>query len=134
MTPTQATMIEDFPKLRTWVVVGVSTDQEKYGNKIYRALRDAGYHVYGVNPKLTTIEGDPCYATLEALPTQPDVVDFVVPPAVTEAMVEDCIRLGFKRLWFQPGSESEAAIQKAQAAGLHVVHDACILIQKQDWS
>jgi predicted CoA-binding protein len=123
----------EFPKLRKWVVVGVSEDRSKYGNKIYRDLRDAGYEAYAVNPKLSEVEGDPCYASLKALPVKPEVVDLVVPPQVSEKVVDECIELGIKNIWFQPGSESEAALEKARAAGMIVVHDACIMIQKQAW-
>ena len=124
----------EFANCRIWAVVGVSDSREKYGNKIYRDLREAGYTVYAINPKLTEVEGTPCYSSLSALPETPDVVDVVVPPAVSEAVVDECLKLGLKRIWFQPGSESEAAIAKAEAAGMQVVSDACIMIQKRDWA
>jgi predicted CoA-binding protein len=126
--------LETFPKLRRWAVVGVSNDREKYGNKIYRDLRDAGYEVFAVNPRLETVEGDPCYPNLSALPVKPDVVDMVVPPSVAHTVVDECIALGLTRLWFQPGSENAEAIAKAEAAGMTVIANACIMIQKQDWA
>jgi predicted CoA-binding protein len=126
--------VAEFPKYRTWAVVGVSEDRNKYGNKIYRDLRDAGYRVFAVNPKLSTVEGDPCYPSIKALPEVPEVVDLVVPPAVSLNVVQDCLDAGAKRIWFQPGSESEEAIEKARAAGMEVVHDACIMIQKREWN
>lgn len=125
--------IAEFPKHRKWAVIGVSEDREKYGNKIYRDLRDAGYQVYAINPKLENVEGDRCYAALKDLPETPDVVDLVVPPVVALKVVEDCLALGIKRIWFQPGSESDEAVQKAKDGGMEVVHDACIMIQKQAW-
>jgi predicted CoA-binding protein len=123
----------EFPKYRKWAVIGVSDDRSKYGNKIYRDLRDAGYTVYAVNPKLETVEGDTCYTSVKDLPEVPDVVDLVVPPAASLRVIQDCLDAGVKRVWFQPGSESDEAIEKAQSAGLEVVHDACIMIQKQAW-
>jgi predicted CoA-binding protein len=122
--------VAEFPKYRKWAVVGVSEDRSKYGNKIYRDLRDAGYTVFAVNPKLSTVEGDPCYASIKDLPEIPDVVDLVVPPAVSLKTVEDCLAAGAKRIWFQPGSESDEAVKKAQDGGMEVVYDACIMIQK----
>lgn len=125
--------VAEFPKYRKWAVVGVSEDRSKYGNKIYRDLLDAGYTVYAINPKLESVEGAPCYASVKALPETPDVVDLVVPPAAGLRVVQDCLEAGIKRIWFQPGSESEEAIQKAKDGGMEVVHDACIMIQKQAW-
>jgi predicted CoA-binding protein len=46
-------------------------------------LRDAGYTVFAVHPKLETVEGDRCYASIKDLPEIPDVVDLVVPPAAS---------------------------------------------------
>lgn len=120
----------DWPKLQPWALVGVSQDREKYGNIIYRNLRSAGYRVYGVNPKLDVIEGDKCYHNLEELPEKPAVVDLVVPPEAAMKVIEDCKRLGLRRIWFQPGSESEEAIQKAESYGMEVVANACIMVQK----
>ncbi|MGE0200271.1 MAG: CoA-binding protein [Candidatus Melainabacteria bacterium] len=126
-----ANPMEEFPTLKTWAVVGVSADASKYGNKIYLDLRNAGYTVYGVNPKLETIEGDPCYPSLAALPVVPEVVNVVVPPQLGEQVVQDCLDRGITRIWFQPGAESESAVAKAEKAGMAVVHDACIMLQKQ---
>ncbi len=125
--------LEEFPKMKRWAVVGVSTDREKYGNKIYLDLRNAGYEVYAVNPKLDEVEGDRCYPSLDDVPVTPDVVDVVVPPAVAEKVVEDCLAKGVKNIWFQPGSESDEAIAKAEQGGMTVVSNACIMIQKQNW-
>lgn len=126
--------LADFPAHRRWAVVGVSTDRAKYGNKIYRDLKEAGYIVYGVNPKLDTIEGDPCYASLGALPEKPEVVNVVVPPAAGIAVVNDCLAQGIQNIWFQPGAESDEAIEKARQSGMTVVADACIMIQKREWA
>ena len=120
----------DWPKLQPWAVVGVSQDREKYGNIIYRDLRDAGYKVYAINPKLDTVEGDPCFPSLACLPEKPAVVDVVVPPQAALKVVEDCKEQGLMRIWFQPGSESDEALAKAEAYGIQVIANACIMIQK----
>lgn len=125
--------VAEFPKYRKWAIIGASEDRSKYGNKIYRDMREAGYTVYAVNPKLDTVEGDPCWHSVKDLPEKPDVVDMVVPPPVAERVIEDCLAAGINRVWFQPGSESDAAVEKAKAGGMEVVHDACIMIQKQAW-
>ncbi len=54
--------IADFVGRRTWAVVGASNDHEKYGNRVYRVLRERGYHVYPVHPTITQVEGDQAYA------------------------------------------------------------------------
>jgi predicted CoA-binding protein len=72
---------EDYLNKKTWAVVGASDKRDKFGNRIYRRLKLAGYKVYAVNPGLQTIDGDPCYPNLASLPAKPDVIDMVVNPA-----------------------------------------------------
>ena len=126
-------LIEEFINQRLWAVVGASTDPDKLGHQIFRDLRAAGYTVYGVNPRGGEIEGQKLYPTLSDLPEKPAVVDIVVPPAVTEEIVRQCAQLGLKRVWMQPGSESEAAIRFCQEHGIKGVHDTCAMIQKRQW-
>ncbi len=129
----QATLIADFVARRTWAVVGVSADPNKFGNRIFRNLRAAGYRVYGVNPHLQVVDGETVYPSLESLPEQPEVVDIVVPPAVAEQVVQDCARLVLCRVWLQPGAESAAAIGYCHQHGIAVVHNACAMVEKKHW-
>jgi len=54
----------------------------------------------------------------------------VVPPKVTEKIVEECKDLGIKRVWMQPGSESEKAIKFCEEHGINVTYNACFLIDR----
>lgn len=125
--------LAEFPKLRTWAVVGVSADSSKFGHKIYYDLKNAGYRVYGINPRLDELDGDKIYPGLADLPEVPEVVNVVVPPQVAESVVDACLALGVRNIWFQPGAESDKAIAKAEAGGMNVVANACIMIQKQEF-
>lgn len=126
-------LIQEFTGLRVWAVVGASTNPEKYGNRIFRTLRSAGYTVYGVNAGGGEIDGQTLYPSLAALPQKPQVVDLVVPPPVTEQVVQECAALDLTRVWMQPGSESEAAIRYCHEHGIRVVHGACAMIHKRVW-
>jgi predicted CoA-binding protein len=112
-------------------VVGVSRDPKKYGHQVYVDLKQAGYRVYAVNPNIDTVLGDKCYPKLEVLPQKPDVVNIVVPPQVTEQIVRECKALGIKRVWMQPGSESDEAIEYCRKNDIKVVHGVCIMIQRR---
>ena len=128
-------MLGDIDKVlsqKLWAVIGVSKNPAKYGNKVYSQLKKAGYSVYAINPGLESIDGDPCYPSLAALPTVPDAVSVVVPPKITEQVITDCIGLGINRVWMQPGSESEEAIRNGEEHGIAVIHDQCILIHTRD--
>jgi len=125
-------LIERFlDKKNVFAVVGASRDPQKYGFQVYRDLENAGYKVYPVNPNADEILGDRCYPSLENLPTNPDVVDVVVPARVTERIVETCKKLGITKVWMQPGSESETAIKFCDENGIDVVHGVCVMIERR---
>jgi predicted CoA-binding protein len=121
-------LAERYAREPVWAVVGASNHRRKFGNRIYRALRDAGYTVYAVNDHEREVEGDPAYARLGDLPRAPTVVDFVIPPEKALRVAEDAVAAGARCLWFQPGAESATAADLARHHGLAVVHD-CILVR-----
>jgi len=114
-----------------FAVVGASRDPRKYGYQVYKDLKNAGYEVYPVNPNAREILGDKCYPSLESLPVTPDVVDLVVPPKITEAVVKTCKKLGIKKVWMQPGSESEMAINFCRKNGMDVIHGVCVMVERR---
>ncbi len=127
-------LISDFVNRRVWAVVGASQDSTKYGYRVLCNLREAGYVVYAVNPKGGELLGDEVYPTLAGLPEKPEVVDTVVPPSVTEQIVKEMHELGLSRVWMQPGSESAAAIAYCHEHDIEVVHDACAMIHRRQWT
>lgn len=122
--------VQEMTQARTFAVAGASTNTEKYGYKCYRALRQAGKTVYPVNPRAAAIDGDTCYPSVAALPETPEVVIVVIPPALTEKLIDELAAAGVKNVWMQPGAESHEAIRKAEAAGIRVTAGGpCILVQ-----
>jgi len=127
-----AKLIEDFlEKSNVFAVVGASRDTGKYGYKVYRDLRAAGYKVYPVNPNADEILGDKCYPSLKSLPEKPQVADLVVPPKVTNQIVKVCKKLGIKKVWMQPGSESETALNFCKENNIQVVHGVCVMVERR---
>jgi len=125
-------LIKEFlDKRNVFAVVGASRNPEKYGHKVYRDLKEDGYKVYPINPNAAEILGDRCYPDLRSLPEKPDVVNLVVPPKITEEVVKTCREMGIKKVWMQPGSESEWAINYCNENGIKVIHGACIMIQRR---
>ncbi len=126
-------LIAEFINQRVWAIVGASSDPEKFGHKIFVALKGAGYTVYPVNPKGGEIAGDKVYPSLADLPVKPAVVDIVVHPAVAEEIARECAELGLRRVWLQPGAESQAAIRYCQENSIEVVHGDCAMRRRRRW-
>ncbi len=110
-------------------VVGATDSPGKYGGRIYRDLKSKGFTVRAVNPNRETVDGDPAYPTLAAVPGTIDIVDVVVPPGVGADIVPQTAVLGLRHIWFQPGAESRELILTAEAANLDVIHHDCIMVR-----
>ncbi|HHT51223.1 MAG TPA: CoA-binding protein [Eubacteriaceae bacterium] len=110
--------IKSMLEKKKWAVIGVTPNKEKFGYKIWKVLLNNGYETFAINPKYNEIEGIKCYPSLKDLPVKPEVIDFVVPPKITLAAVEEAKELGIENLWFQPGSWNEEVLEKADSLGL----------------
>ena len=114
----------------TIALIGASNDKQKYGNKIYRDLRNKGYNVTPINPKEETIEGDKAYNTIGEMPKLPDIANFVVPPPIAIKIAQNISKLGVKHLWFQPGSESnELETWLKNEDEIEYLINACIMVE-----
>ena len=111
-------------------VVGVSSNPDKYGYKVFFDLIGKGYKVYAIHPDGGELNGHIRYKSLKDLPEVPTLVSIVVPPNITEEIVKECYILGVKRVWMQPGSESEKAIKFCKENGIEVLYGACIMIRE----
>lgn len=121
--------IDTVLELKKWAVVGATDNKEKFGYKIYKCMKDAGYNVYPVNPGVEEVEGDKCYPNLESLPIKPDAVDVVVAPRVGVQIMHQCAQLGITTAWLQPGANGDSVIEAGKQLGLNVIHDACIMVE-----
>jgi predicted CoA-binding protein len=120
-------------KEKSIAVVGVSADPSKFGNKIFSDLVKGGYDVRGVNPKGGAVAGKELFRSLTELKPPPELVITTVPPGATEKTVDDCVKLGIKEIWMQPGSESPRAVETARAAGISVIQHSCVMLDNELW-
>jgi predicted CoA-binding protein len=131
------TLVEEFLAQDNIAVVGVSDKRETGCNAAYHRFKEAGYTVSGVNPRLTTFEGDPCYPDLASIPEKPDAVFILTNPTVTDEIVQQCVDLGVKHVWMhcmmgtKPGSAasmtsvSQDAVQMCRENGITVIPGSC---------
>ena len=120
--------IDGFFTTDAYAVIGVSANQHKFGNIVYRTMKEKDAVVYPVHTTLDTVEGDRCYRSVADIPAGVRSVITVVPPAVTTTIVRECAAKGITHIWMQPGSESDEAIAVAAGAGITVIHRECILM------
>jgi predicted CoA-binding protein len=125
---TSKTLVDEFLSQKTLAVVGVSRNKNKFGNSVFKELKQKGYEVYPVNPKAEQIDGERVYPSLKELPKEVGGVVVVVPPKVTEQIVRDAAEAGIKRVWMQQGAESKEAIRYCEEQGIRTINRECILM------
>jgi len=111
----------------TVAVVGLSPDQGKASHEVAAYLQRAGYRIIPVNPACQEVLGERCYPTLAEIPGEVEIVDVFRRAEFVPEIAEQAIAKGAKVLWLQEGIVHEAAAARAEAAGLTVVMDRCML-------
>ena len=125
--PSPGQICQMLRSIHTIAVVGLSPNPERPSFRVARAMQGYGFRIIPVRPLVEEVLGEQAYADLESLPFKVDMVDVFRAPAHVPAIVESCIALGIPRLWLQDGVIHEEAAQRAQAAGITVVMDRCVL-------
>ncbi len=122
------TITRDFLTARRLAVVGVSRSPQKFGTLIYNELKERGFDVFGVNPALDAISGDPCYPSLAYLPAEVDGVVICIPPAGVPQVLREAAAAGIRKVWIQQGATSLEAEKTARELGITPVSGKCILM------
>ncbi len=112
---------------RTIAVVGLSSKRYRPSCGVAEYLKRSGYRIIPVNPNETEVLGEHSYPDLDSVPGPVDIVDIFRRSEFVPEIVEAAIRKGAMAVWMQEGVFHEAAAHRAEAAGLAVAMDRCIL-------
>lgn len=114
---------------KTIAVVGLSADPDKPSHYVPAYMQQQGYRILPVNPLVDTVLDEKAYGRLEELPMRPDIVNVFRLPKFIPAIVDEMLELGFKNLWVQTGIINLEAAERAEAGGIQVVMDRCIMVE-----
>lgn len=129
MNPSDGTLKELLRSCRSIAVVGLSAQPDRPSHRVAAYLQAQGYQVIPVNPQLDTVLGERCYPDLAAIGQPVDLVDVFRKPQDCLPVAQAAVALGAKALWLQLGVVDEAAARTAQAGGLTVVMDRCLMVE-----
>jgi len=104
--------------MKTIAIVGASASPEKFGNKAVRAYVQQGWTVYPINPKEKTIEGLTAYPSVREIPGAVEEASIYLAPHLVPAVLQEIAAKGIKRVWLNPGTESDDAVERAEELGL----------------
>ena len=122
-------ILELLKNYKTIAVVGLSSNPMRPSHGVTEYMQGAGYRIIPVNPNETEVLGEKSYARLEDVPGKIDIVNVFRRAEEVPPVVESAIRIGAKAVWMQLGIANEEAAERARAAGLTVIQDACILVE-----
>lgn len=114
---------------KTIAVVGLSSNPLRTSNEVAAYLKAAGYRIIPVNPNEREVLGEKAYARLEDIPEPVDIVDVFRRSEEVPRVADSAIGIKAKVLWMQLGIENSQAAEKALAAGLAVIENACLLVE-----
>jgi predicted CoA-binding protein len=114
---------------RTVAIVGLSSNPLRASHFVGFYLKRHGYRVIPVNPRESSVLGEPAVASLADIDEPVDVVDVFREPSAVAAIAADAISIGARALWLQYGVISPAGAEQAHGAGLDVVMDRCLKIE-----
>jgi predicted CoA-binding protein len=117
-------ILRDFRRV---AVVGISDNPARPSHRVASYLRDAGFEIIPINPRLTRWLDLPCYPSLRDAPGSIEVVDVFRRAELVPPVVDDAIAVGARAVWMQDGVIHPGAAATARAAGLLVVMDRCML-------
>mgnify|MGYP000125386807 CR=1 FL=1 len=128
---TQSAIRQSLANCHTIAVVGLSPKPHRDSYRVAKYMQDHGCRIVPINPNATEVLGEKAYASLTeaAMHERIDMVNCFrnsedIPPIAAEA-----IAIGAKSLWLQIGVVNDAAAAQAQAAGLTVVQDKCLMVE-----
>jgi len=108
-------------------MVGLSDNAERPSYRVASYLKEQGYRIIPVNPRVEEVLGEVSYPDLTSVPEPVDVVDIFRRSEDVPPIVEEAIKVGAKVVWMQEGIVNEEAAERARRAGLQVVMDKCML-------
>jgi hypothetical protein len=120
---------------RRIAVLGIRPESHahKPAHAVPKYLQAHGYEVLPVVVKDAggePILGQPTYTRVADVPGEVDVVDVFRKPEDIPAHVEDLLAKRPKVVWFQLGIREDASAERLARAGIRVVQDRCMKLER----
>lgn len=124
---------EILSKYKTIAVVGFSDSPERDSNRIAVYMKENGFNVIGINPKLEgkVIDGIKCYSHLSDVPEKINIVNIFRLAIAVPGIVEETNKLVQKPevIWTQLGIFHDEAKKLAENNGFIFVENKCLYIE-----
>ena len=120
-------------RVKNIAVVGLSPNPDRPSYEVSAAMQGFGFRVIPVRPAAKEVLGEKVYPNLAAVPEPIDLVNVFRSAEFIDGVVDECLKLGLKRIWIQEGIVNESAAERALAGGMTVVMNRCIYRDYRDY-
>jgi uncharacterized protein len=121
--------IDEFLKQRRFAAIGLSRNPKDFTRTLVREFQNRGYDVIPVNPSVTEIDGNPCFASVKGIAPAISAALILTSPTATEQVVPDCVAAGITHVWMYraggDGAVSPKAVAFCREHGVKVVAGEC---------
>ncbi len=114
-------------RVKTIAVVGYSPKPVRPSHNIARQMQAFGFRIIPVRPGISEGLGEKAYRDLASVPERIDLVNVFRASEYVPEVVDECLRLELTNIWMQENIWNEEAAERAQAGGMTVVMDRCIM-------
>lgn len=124
--------IEALRDANTIAVVGLDSRTDRVAYRIAAYLQRAGYRIIPVHRgrfPADSVLGETAYESLHDVHEHVDLVDVFVRSEETGAVIDDAIAVKAGAVWLQQDIVNEAGLERARAAGLAAIQDACTMVE-----
>jgi hypothetical protein len=115
--------------MKVWAIVGLGNNPDRAAFGVAKLLQNKGHQIIPVYPRAEEVHGQKGFKTLSEIPIKVEVVDCFVNSSLVGKVVDEAIAIGAKAVWLQLDVIDEAAVARAQAAGLLTVMNRCPAIE-----
>jgi len=112
---------------KTTLILGASTNPERYAFKAANLLRQHGHEVVLVGIKKGNVVGMEIQQDKNSIPKNIDTITLYLGPQHQEAWFDYILKVNPKRIIFNPGTENEALELLAQEHNI-AIEQACTLV------
>jgi len=120
--------IEQFLATKKIAVAGVSGNKKKFGYAVFNELRQKGYDICPINPKLDEIDEVKVFKSVADIPDDYKKLFIVTPKSETNTIIKHAAEKGIKHVWVQQMSNSKDTKKVAQQYNIELIEKECIFM------
>ena len=120
--------IEQFLAPQKMVIAGVSGNTKKFGYMVFNELRQKGFDVCPINPRLDEIDEVKVYKSVSDIPDDYEKLFIVTPKSETDTIIKQAAEKGIKHVWVQQMSNTKDTALLAKEYNIDLIEKECIFM------